>query len=460
MKLRKLCLLWLVLIILVASCNPASTPLPEIITPGAPVQTEAPAITATPNLSATNSGIPSPTQTATATTATVWCQEATIEEQTQGVLKVVMVKDNDVWVWEETGSSRQLTRNGDVGQVFLSNDGQVAAYTRPSENGMVELWKVDVKSGDAEAVMTAAEFGRMRRERGQLGVIPYNIVWVPGTHNLAFNTYPVLRGEDIWIYIPDDLQVIDLDTGELNTLFPVGQGGHFSFSPDGRWLALFTPDFFQVYSVDGEEMPGGNLEEYQAIAYGEYYGYAWPQWSPESDKLLVAVPADSDPLRTEARLDVWEIMMNGRGPEMIKSFPSFMSEAVISPDLQKIAYWRQADQRTNERELRILDVYGEEDQVFVQGNVMERFQWLPDSRQFLFWYTDSWDPWLGHLCEEALPLTELAIRSDIHWVDADRYIYLSGSEGSWSLHLGQLSAGQEQLEVLGETYSFAFTTLR
>ena len=460
MVLRMLCLLWLISGALLSGCSPTPVPLPEIITPETPVRTEAPAITATPHPEGTTTALPTPARPPSVTPASAWCQERSPEERPlQGILRVGMVKENDVWIWEEGGASRQLTDHGDAGQVYLSDDGQVAVYTRPSENGMVELWKVDVLGGKPEALLTANEFGRLRRERGQLGVIPYNINWVPGTHRLAFNTYPVVRGEGIWIYVPDDLRTIDVDTKELTTLFPTGSGGHFSFSPDGKSLALFSPESFKIYGVDGVEIPGGNLEVYRAIAYGEYYGYPWPQWSPESDRLLVAVPRDIDPLMTEARVDVWEVKVDGSQPALINSFQAYMSESVISPDLEKIAYWRQAEQRSSGRELRIMEVYGDEDQAFAQGNVMERFQWLPDSEHYLFWYTDSWDPWLGHLCKEAVQMHGLAIRSDIHWVDERRYLYLSGSEASWSLNLGDLAVGQTQLEELGESYSFAYTSL-
>jgi hypothetical protein len=461
MRFRTLCLLWLVSGTLLAACSPTTpVPLPEIITPVAPILTEAPAMTATPHPAGIPTGQPFPTRTSPQVPVSAWCQESLVDEKPPpGDLRIGMVKDNDVWIWEQEGTSRQLTEHGDVGQVFLSDDGQVAVYTRPSENGMVELWKVNVFNGKSEVVLSADEFGRTRRERGQLGVIPYNVSWVPGTHRLAFNTYPVVRGEGIWIYIPDDLQIIDVDTKELTTLFPIGSGGHFSLSPDGKALALFSPDSFEVYSIEGQALQSGDLEEYRAIAYGEYYGYAWPQWSPESDRLLVAIPGDIDPLRTDARLDIWEVQLDGSQPVLIKSFQSYRSEAVISPDLQKIAYWTQPTQLSNERELRIMEVYADDDIVFAQGNIMERFQWLPDSEHYLFWYTDSWDPWLGHLCKEAVKLPGLAMRSDIQWVDGERYLYLSGDEGSWSLYLGDLKAEQILVENLGESYSFAFASL-
>jgi hypothetical protein len=455
-----LCLLWMVVGAVLSGCSPVPVPLPEIISPEAPRPSAAPAITATPDTAGTATVSPSPTQPRSNIAVPIWCPEIVVEESTpRALLRIGMVKDNDIWIWEEGSSTRQLTQHGDAGQIFLSDDGQVAVYTRPSENGMIELWKVDFFNEEPEVLLSADEFGRMRRERGQLGVIPYNISWIPGTHQLTFNTYPVVRGEGIWIFIPDDLQIINVDTKEVSTLFPIGSGGHFSFSPNGQHLALLSTDSFAIYNTDGEEIPGGNLEGYQAIAHGEYYSYPWPQWSPTSDRLLVAVPRDPNPLGTQARVDIWEIRVDGRQPLLIKSIHSYMSQVVISPDLEKITYWKQEDQRSSGRELRIMEVYGGEDHIYAQGNITERFQWVPDSKRFLFWYTDSWDPWLGNLCETAEPLQGLAIRSEIHWIDEGRFLYLSGSEGGWGLYLGDLNKGTVRLEDLGQSYSFSFTRL-
>jgi hypothetical protein len=460
MRFRKHRLPWLLAGFLLAACGQNPIPLPEIITPDSLVPTEAPAITATPPPGGIPPTVPTPIFTQTVTETPEWCQEgfSSPESSRERALRVGMVKDNDVWLWEEGQPNIQLTQHGDVGQVFLSDDGQVVVYTRPAERGMIELWKVDYFERTPEVLLTADDFGKMRRASGQIGVIPYNISWIPGTHTLAFNTYPVIRGEDIWIYIPDDVRTLDLDTKQLITLFPVGSGGHFSYSPDGTYLALFTTDSFNVFTSDGKELLG-ILEGYRAIAFGEYYGYPWPQWSEDSQKLLVAVPAGTDPLSMDAQVDIWEVRVDSSQALLIRSIQSYRSEVVISPDLQKIAYWRQPNQRSSGRELRIMEVYGTQDYAFAEGNIMERFEWLPNSQRFLFWYSDSWDPWIGHVCQEATRFPGAAIRSDIHWVDVVRYLYLSSSEDSWNLYLGELGLGEILVEVLGESYSFAYTSV-
>jgi hypothetical protein len=160
-----------------------------------------------------------------------------------------MVKDNDVWLWEEGQPNIQLTQHGDVGQIYLSDDGQLVVYTRPAERGMIELWMVDYSERTPEVLLTADDFGKMRRASGQMGVIPYNISWIPGTHTLAFNTYPVIRGDGIWIYIPDDVRTLDVNTKQLTTLFPVGSGGHFSYSPDGSIPGIVYTRFFQCFQI-------------------------------------------------------------------------------------------------------------------------------------------------------------------------------------------------------------------
>jgi hypothetical protein len=161
----------------------------------------------------------------------------------------------------------------------------------------------------------------------------------------------------------------------------------------------------------------------------------------------------------DARVDIWEVRVDGSQALLLKSIQSYRSEVVISPDLQKIAYWRQPNQRSSGRELRIMEVYGSQDDAFAEGNVMERFQWLPDSQRFLFWYSDTWHPWIGHLCQKATRLPGAAIRSDINWVDGVRYLYLSSSEDSWKLYLVKLDSRHILVEDLGESYSFAYTSV-
>jgi hypothetical protein len=48
------------------------------------------------------------------------------------------------------------------------------------------------------------------------------------------------------------------------------------------------------------------------------------------------------------------------------------------------------------------------------------------------------------------------VRSDIHWVDAQRFLFLSGGDGAWELNLGTIDGDLTPIAELGESYAFAF----
>jgi hypothetical protein len=128
----------------------------------------------------------------------------------------------------------------------------------------------------------------------------------------------------------------------------------------------------------------------------------------------------------------------------------------FSPDLSLIAYFIQPDQRSSGRELHLSELEGEGDFILLRGDLMERFQWLPDSQHFLYWMGDAWLPKLGHICQEVADFPEFPVRSDIHWVDTSRFLFLSGDEGNWHLNLGHLSGELNAIAELGESYAFAY----
>jgi hypothetical protein len=71
------------------------------------------------------------------------------------------------------------------------------------------------------------------------GVNPRNVVWVPGTHKLAFSTYsfpPDGGYPDVF----EELRVIDTETGSIEVLLDENEGGSYAYSPDGGAIALVS----------------------------------------------------------------------------------------------------------------------------------------------------------------------------------------------------------------------------
>jgi hypothetical protein len=450
-------LLWLAMLLLVGACQTSPAPLPELVTLQAPEPTQYLVLTSTPLPQGMRTSEPDTPAGVTSTPPPAWCSQLPAPlPGPQGMLRVAFVKDRDVWFWEEGQTPRRLTRQGDVEQVYLSDDGQVIAYLRSTAADIQDLWRIHASGADNELAIDAAGFDRMRNEPEQAGVLPFNLAWIPGTHRMAFNTYPLLPGEGTWIYVPDDLWVVDLDSLERTRLLPAGRGGHFSFSPNGELAAVFSPEALKIIQADGRRVQEDALEGFQAIGLGEYYSYPSLTWSPDSLTLLVAIPVWEDLSQPQAGAIIWKVPADGSDPQLVKSIPAFLSQVAFSPDLARVAYFRQPDQVSSGRELHLSELGGDEDYLFLRGDVLERFQWLPDAQHFLYWLGDAWQPKLGHICQEAAEFPAFAVRSDIHWVDAQRFLFLSGEGGAWELNLGAIDGTLAPIAELGESYAFAF----
>ena len=146
-----------------------------------------------------------------------------------------------------------------------------------------------------------------------LGVAPFRIAWIPGTHILAFNTRQVVEGPGLSIY--NDLRFVDVDRAELTTFLAPGSGGEFIISPDGRQIAISgattTPNAISLINVDGSNLRS-NLVVYDSVlTYSEYAYYARPVWSAGSDSLLVTIPPVDSLIMPRHPTTIWYIPTDG-----------------------------------------------------------------------------------------------------------------------------------------------------
>lgn len=450
--------LWLLVTLLLAGCKASPATLPELVTLPAPEPTQALVLTATALPEGGQSPIPSLPAGPTPTPKAAFCDWLKPGlAGPEGRLRVALVKDGDVWIWDQGDQARRLTNQGDVDGVFLSGDGQILVYLRTGAQGTQQLWRVNSSGREQMVVLNENDLDGLREEPEQIGVVPFNLAWIPGTQLLAFNTYPLIPGEGLWTYVPDDLWVVDLHSLEVEMLLPKGKGGHFSISPDGRLAAIFSPKTLDIINTDGSVVRENVLEGFHAIGLGEYYSYPALKWSPDSQTLVVAIPSGSDPFQPEAGVSIWKVPMDGSQPAMVKNIPAFLSQVAFSPDLSLLAYFHQPDMRSSGVELHFNYLDGNIDFLFMRGDLVQRLQWLPDSRRFLYWMADAWQPSLGHICDNPGVFPEFTMRSDIHWVDSNRFLFLTGEAENWELVLGELSGQLTSIAELGESSAFAYS---
>ena len=394
-----------------------TVPATETAPPTSPVATSTRAATPTHTLQPTASPTPAPTLTPT---------------QEGSVLRVAFVKEDNVWLWSAGAEARALTSSGGVTRVKISDDGEVVAFTRG-----LEMWAVN-RDGTGERILINIEDIADMVEPGDPGVRLYRFEWVPGTHVVAFNTRLHL---EVGLVLNDDLRLVDADTLEHTVLLPRGEGGEFTYSPDGRQIAVVRSGTIAL--VDAE---GGNRRD--ALTYtppvtrSEFQYYARPVWAADSRSLRVTIPPGDPYAQPPQFATVWHTRTDGRPAGLIATIAAKpLSQPAFSPDLSHVAYLEQPEGAlpgSSEGSLLITDLDSKETVTYhPQAGLV--YGWAPDSQHFAFLtHPQLPQAQIGRLGGDPVPAygdPDVAA-IDVLWVDADRYFFIAITSQGRSLLLG------------------------
>ncbi|MBN2503373.1 MAG: PD40 domain-containing protein [Anaerolineales bacterium] len=128
-------------------------------------------------------------------------------------LRVVYIREGNLWSWTEAGGKAQLTGTGDMSTARLSKDGQLLAFIRGRE-----VWTVRMDGTDARLLATLGDAG------GALWFAP--------------------NGSLLAVSTGDHIDVIDLNASSSNTVvtYPAVPQGYY---PEIVW----SPDAFGFKTV-------------------------------------------------------------------------------------------------------------------------------------------------------------------------------------------------------------------
>ncbi len=387
-------------------------------------------------------------------------------------LRVALVKatehGNNVWLWKEgEAEAVPLTKDGGVGDVRISDDGEIVAFTRGDGLWMVRASGADEGSPTEERQLVSAEdFAAMEARDPELEVALNRFEWIPGTHILAFNTQ--LRME-IGLVLNDDLHLVDADTLERTALLPPGEGGEFTYSPDGRQIAIVTAGLITLVDTDGSNRR--EVLTYTPVAtHSEVRYYARPVWAADSSALRVVIPPVDPLTQPSADASVWHINTDGRPATLLRHIPmAQLSWSAFSSDLRYIAHlYMEPSGQAPRSELLITDLEldatityfprtgGEagatspDDETIVYSPMAgEIYGWAPGPAHVdgerLFAFLAQTDPELpfqaqiGQLGGDLVPAYgEAEVVIDVRWVDADRYLFLAQGARGWTILLGEI----------------------
>jgi len=373
------------------------------------------------------------------------------------LLQIAYVKDGDVWFWQEGGTPSVLTALGDAVEVYLSSDGQVAAFIRTADYIHEEIYAVNTDGSNLRALVSSADFASMVLQPDAISAVPYRVAWVPGTHTLAFNTRLTFEGPGL--ILPDELRLVNTDPVSLSLLLSPGTAGDFYYSPDGSQIALVTGTQISVVNSDGSNRRD-LLTFPDVITYSEYIYYPPVSWSPDGSFLRTIIPPH-DPLAAPPEVTtIWQLPVDGSPPSTLMTLTAvsfFQDIAALSPDLNKVAYLTVITPGSPPIvDLHISNADGSGDVVYTNGGY--GFEaWSLDGEHFI--YTENGhNPRVGRLGDPPVDLTGITLMVNPYWVDGARFLYLNRLSGSWELWLRELGTAGTLLDsTTGEMIQYNFT---
>lgn len=406
--------------------------------------------------------------------------------QPQSGLRLAYIRDGDLWLLDEGERAHQVTTTGEVQSLGLSLDGEMVAFTRQPGDKPVELWVVqadgsglrrlagepfsgslslpyNVFSPDrqllaflhqlsdhsqelwvarldgsgAKRLVSAQDLMAIVQEPTADRASLTGLTWIPGTHDLTYDAYPLFDQDGIYIYVQRQVWKVDADSGEQSLLLPPGEGGALDYSPDGRWMTIITPDSLRLMDLNsGEIHPAG--VGYAAVGMGEYYYYPPLVWHTSGDFFLLAQldAAEFTSCFSDCPVAIWRVPADGAPAEKLAEFKGNISSFAISPDQSLVAYVR-AEFPSNMRELHLARVDSSEDLIYDTAFLPDFWGWSPDSGHFFYVYGEAQENQnLGYICEPPRPFAPITYPT---WLDAGRFLFVSGLEGHFEVRVGNLS---------------------
>jgi hypothetical protein len=373
-------------------------------------------------------------------------------------LTVAFQKDDDLWLWSsERGEGAPLTAYGDVNQsrIKLSDDGRLVVFTRG-----LELWVARTDGSGAHRLLAAGELDYL--DPAAPGISIYHYEWVPGQDTLAFNTRQRIdRGTLLY----DDLHLIDAETLERRELFSAGQGGEFTYSPDGRQIALVRPGIISLVDADGSNRREAVLTYTPARYNAEEQYYARPVWSSSGQELLVPI-LPADPLaRPVQQTTIWRVPAGNSPAELVANLRADpFGRFILAPDQGLVAYLSSEDE-ANEKDLLITELSSGETIIYAEDVFHITSNWSPGASQFTYLpgfeeqpgaYPQAQVAQPGHqpaTIDTSTGSADQLFVTDVRWLDDNRFLALGRppTAEEWLILLGHPGSAMQEIATINDT---------
>jgi len=353
-------------------------------------------------------------------------------ETSAPILRIAYTSGGEAWLLEGSTPPRQITHTGGIQTVVISDDGRRVAYLRRgSVDAPAELRAVDRDGTNDISLLTPSQANSLHALDGFLRIEPSDFGFIPGTHNLFFNTRAVAEGPGLLKF--NDLYALDTDSGHLSLVLSAEQGGDFSVSPDGSQVIIVQPSSISMANIDGTGLRPELVTFDPVLTYSEYQFYPRVVWASDSSAAGLVIPS-SEPLAPDPSASVWRIPSHTGPAVRLSTIPGEFfffgmgTQPLLAPDLGRVAFARETT-TPNVYQLIIADADGSDEVVYDTGRVFWQ-GWGPDSSHFVYGSDLPGSLRLGQIGKAASPAEE---GTDVRWLGPTEYVFLSGSRGSWEL---------------------------
>ena len=382
-------------------------------------------------------------------------------------LRVVYTDNNgNLYVQDSGKPSLQLTDNvkesTEGRPPLISDDGQKIIFYRTGEAELDSVYTINADGTGEQLLVDPKRLSVFGQEYDTSTSLEF-LAFVPGTHLLLFKTFESINSDpDLsgWMtYIPykgNDLFIVDTDTAKIRQLKTPNQGGNFLAAPNGKWVAVQTPDHIDIIDVQGRIIQG-NLVVYTKAASHIVVPMAWTQDSRELIVLPSEIPLD---VGVPAVRTIWRYPLDGSPGIEVKLTPAPVYDYyAISRDGNWIVYSYDMGSLDPETTSGVYlgNLHDGTSQLLYapQPNENTGFVdvpldyegWSPDSTHFIF--ADDIRMYIGNIHGEIAPIKIQGWLQLSGWIDKYRYLMEDGT-------LGEI--GKQALVSVVEHYidSFAF----
>ncbi|MBN1373135.1 MAG: PD40 domain-containing protein [Anaerolineaceae bacterium] len=383
---------------------------------------------------------PSPTPTETAIAKP-------LPDAPSGVDLIYKDAPRNLWAWKEGSAPIQLTTSGDVESIALSPDGTLAAFTRSSDYLNYTLWVVPTAGGSERRLLTASEIFSLGRIDGAVSAAIDSLAWVPGTHKLAISTYPLFEGPGL--LRNEDLTFIDADSGVQTPIFAHGEGGIYSFSPDGARMAISRTDRVDLANADGSGRLNGLVSFTPVLTYSEYAYYPEAFWAPDSSRFGVAIPPSAS-LDSNGPTTLYQVNLDGSATTQRSFETAPLMWITLSPDLNQAAYLTTIGDPFN---LMLVQSSGDLGGLSIPS-VRSFLSWAPDSVHFAYVDNTSGAVNIGSIAGTPSALPGAVDVTSLAWLPDGRVVFITRSGSSGDLYISDLSSPATLLASLGSGSGF------